>query len=184
MGFLVKGDEGVFGCTREVGVAEDGEEDCGGEWYAVVGRSAGEEARDAAADGGVGIYIICLVASFDVTRYTTAISGGGTSRSSESIGADTTAGIGYKIIRPTIGTGDGLFARGKIRDSSVGLLFWKHNERDWYDHSGGNEEKKYNTEKGERPDRHTAASTSIRFRIVLCWRIGRKCLVSAKSRFG
>lgn len=184
MGFRVEVDESIFGCTGEVGVAEDGEEDCGGEGDAVVGWAAGEKARDAAADRSVGIYIIRLVSGFHVAGDAATISGSGTRSSSVPVSADATAGIGYKVIRPTIGAGDGLLARGEVCDPRVGVLLWEYNERNWYDHGRGDEENKYDTEKGKRPKRHTAASARIRFGIASCWGIRREGLIPAKSRFG
>jgi len=125
-----------------------------------------------------------LVPGFHVAGNAAAISGSGTCSSSVPVSADTTARIGYKVVRPTIGAGDGLLARGKVCNPRVGVLLWEYNERDWYDYSSGDEEKKYDTEKDERPNRHTAASASIRFRIALSWGTRRECLVPAKSRFG
>ena len=182
MGLLVKGYQSVLGGAGHVAVAEDGEKSCGCEGDAVVGWAAGEKARDAAADGGVGVDIICLVAGFDIAGNAAAIRGGGARSSCVSIRANATARTGHKVVGPSVGAGKSFLARGKVCNPRFRILFWQNDECDRYDDGGGNEEEKYYTKKGECPDRHTAASATIRFGVASSWGIGRECLVSAKGR--
>ena len=102
---LIKSDELVLGRAGKILVAEERQDDRRGEGDAVVQRAAGEEARDAAAYGCVGIYNICLVAGFDVAGDAAAVGSGGARGPCKAIGADAAAGVGNKVVGPAVGAG-------------------------------------------------------------------------------
>ena len=141
MGFLIECDERVFGRAGEVGGAEEGEDDVGGDGDGEIWLGGGEEAGDAVAEGGVVVDYAGRGAG-DVEGGAAGVCGCIAGGAEEAVGADAAAFLVDDDAGAAVGTGEGGFAVGDVW-GIVLMVAGDDNECDGYYDCGGDEEKEY-----------------------------------------